>query len=272
MPANVRRTRIARALAYPYDRPSAPYVYFKGKAWSWSAESLRLCRSPSLTPVLAVGSNASPEQLFRKFGHIEALAIPVTCGYLHGHDVVYAAYMTAYGSVPATLIASAGCSVRIAVTWLDDATLDLMHQSEAVGVRTRYGRLEGLRCDGPLLYPPNPPVSGGLARALSTAFTYQSLTGTLAIDEAPVALAELSARGRRLTSLTQQGLQRRLRRWLEAERLGAGEPADPDFASWVDENTRCQARRARINRWLEQHRRDHPLAGFFDAATPGGSE
>ena len=99
-------------------------------------------------PVLAYGSNAAPEALFRKFGkyslHGNDGFIPVlkVCvvenlrsftvlqGQLEGFDVVYAALLTGYGSVPAALQASPGCACTVYVTYLTETQLQIMHRTE----------------------------------------------------------------------------------------------------------------------------------------------
>lgn len=259
------RARIARALAYPYHRPLAPYVFTGGRALPWCARNLERCRSADLTPVLAVGSNAAPEQLARKFGRAPTVVIPVTTGRLQDHDVVFAAYMTAYGSLPATLIRCPGCVVDTAITWLDQEALSLMHQTESVGAQTVFGQLEGLTLQG--------AVSTGPAnQVVDHAYTYRSCLGELAVAGRPVALWELGASDRPEPALTQQGLQRRLRRWMEPERLAGGTPAAESFAEWVLLNTGSADRREQITRWLQRHRIQTELPAFSPVSIARGSE
>ena len=75
---------ISRALDYPYSSPAYDFVLKKGSV-------ARLQDKSSLAgriPVLAIGSNRSPEQLLRKFSERDIL--PVTCIQLCGeYDVAY---------------------------------------------------------------------------------------------------------------------------------------------------------------------------------------
>ena len=51
------------------------------------------------TPVLALGSNAGPAQLARKFADLPHAAVPTLKAALTGFDVVYAPLVSSYGSV-----------------------------------------------------------------------------------------------------------------------------------------------------------------------------
>ena len=124
---------ISKALGYPYPYPTYDFVIDKGslnRLADWDSLEGRI-------PVLAIGSNKSPEQLLRKFGHEGFL--PVTFVKLCDYDVVYAAHMASYGSIPATLTASPGTIIEIAVTWLSKLQLEHMHETEAIGVNYDYG-------------------------------------------------------------------------------------------------------------------------------------
>ena len=59
----------------------------------------------TMTAVLAIGSNAGPSQLARKFPRetFPSAAVPVLRAMLRGHDVCYAPLISSYGSVTATL-------------------------------------------------------------------------------------------------------------------------------------------------------------------------
>ena len=66
-----------RALGYPYPLPSASYVIDKGEVFPLHANDAPL-RREGRTPVLAVGSNQSPEQIARKFPDPSWSEIPMT--------------------------------------------------------------------------------------------------------------------------------------------------------------------------------------------------
>lgn len=249
-----RASQIARALAYPYGRPYKPFVFQRGQCQPWADTGQEFAGQRTLTPVLAIGSNASTEQLRRKFGSSNAVRIPVTIGELHNHDVVYSAYMTGYGSIPATLIASPGTSVQVAITWLNQDLLATMHGTESLGAHTVYGCVTDLEMDESL--------SLGSSTPLDYAFTYHCCLGELSLAGVPVPLLELEATGRRYRPLAQQVLQRRLRRWLEPQRLRKQLAVDADFACWVARNTEDGERRALATDCLQQNRLDLTLPGF----------
>lgn len=94
------------------------------------------------TAVLAIGSNAGPSQLARKFPResFPEAAVPVLRAMLRGHDVCYAPLISSYGSVTATLHEAGGeggeeggdaTSVEVWVTFLSPDLLERMHETEA---------------------------------------------------------------------------------------------------------------------------------------------
>ena len=130
---------ILRALDYPYPYPAYDFVLDNG-----SVTPLQDRKSlEGRIPVLAIGSNRSPEQLLRKFGDQNFL--PVTCVKLFDYDVVYAAHITSYGSTPAVLAQSPGTIVDIAITWLTKVQLKRMHETEAIGINYDYGVSNSLK-------------------------------------------------------------------------------------------------------------------------------
>lgn len=84
------------------------------------------------TPVLAVGSNASPAQLLNKFAGARNVAIPVVKAHVFGLRLAFSAHINPAGYIPA--------GVRVAekpdrplhtwVTFLDDEQLQLMDSTE----------------------------------------------------------------------------------------------------------------------------------------------
>ena len=92
-------------------------------------------------PVLAIGSNAAPEVLERKFAHFpeeEDRAVLALTGRLHDFDVGFAAQPALYGSMPATLFPSPGTAVAATVLWVTPAQLTQLVWSE---ISYRLGRL-----------------------------------------------------------------------------------------------------------------------------------
>ncbi|MFK7963959.1 MAG: hypothetical protein AB8C46_08335 [Burkholderiaceae bacterium] len=264
-PGNVDRPGVARALAYPYGRPPRSFLFSAGEATELTVETMSAFsrqERQALTPVLAVGSNASPEQLRRKYGQAADVRIPVTLGWLSGADIAYCAYMTGYGSVPATLFQSAGVRVPLGITWLPPHELSRMHGTEAVGTHTDFGavRLDRLALSASLALPD--------AECPHEVFTYCSRLGLVAINDEPVGLAELGATGRTGLALTQQQLQRRVRRWSEAQHLAFAQVASgeagkrPDFAQWVSNNVRQQSLRDQVTSLLQASRIERPIQDF----------
>jgi gamma-glutamylcyclotransferase (GGCT)/AIG2-like uncharacterized protein YtfP len=134
-----RAERLHRALNYPYHWPGACYLYCDGEAHPVDE---RAARRESRTPVLAFGSNRSPDQLQRKFGALDAAsAILVEECVIDGFDVVHAARFTSYAALPAAMVPAPGVRVRVAVTWLDADQLEHMDLTEAVGVNYRRERI-----------------------------------------------------------------------------------------------------------------------------------
>ncbi|MEQ8355480.1 MAG: hypothetical protein RH942_08080 [Kiloniellaceae bacterium] len=176
------------AKGYPFAAPAGSYRYRDG-ASEPLAGPLDARLTAGRVPVVAHGSNRAPEQLHRKFGHLSGLdsEIPVTRAWLADHDVVYSAHMTRYGSISATLHEAPGTRVQVYVTWLTEAQLPRMHETEIGLGNYGYGRLGGLDLQ----------VEGGAK--LTEAFAYLSVHGCLADPEkagAPLALSAVPAEAR----------------------------------------------------------------------------
>lgn len=185
------------AKGYPYAAPPGSYLYRDGAADPLIGP-LDAALTAGRVPVVAYGSNRAPEQLHRKFGHLSgaASAIPVTRAWLNGHDVVYSAHMTRYGALSATLHEAPGTRVQVYVTWLTEAQLPRMHETEIGAGNYGYGRLAGIGL----------AVEGG--PQLSEAFCYLAVHGCLCDPEAPgapLALAAVPAERRRHRAVDQAG-------------------------------------------------------------------
>ncbi len=174
---------LARARGYPYAAPSHSYCY-RGGAVAEFDPAARAGR----TPVLACGSNRAPERLWDKFG--PGAEIPVETAVLADHDVVFSAHISSYGAVPATIYAAPGTRVSLAVTWLDDTQLDIMHESE-LGA----GNYGVVTLDGALV-----TLDSGDAPAEILA--YASRRGHFTHDGDAVALGAFGAVDRRLPQMT----------------------------------------------------------------------
>ena len=132
---------VRRALSYPFEIPSRSYVV-AGVRYEELPDGAPLPDVAGRHPVLALGSNQSPQQLIRKFKDRGLGPIPVVRGRLHDFDIVYAAHVAAYGSIPATLRHCPGAAVTLFVNWLDEAQLARMHETETATGNYHFGRLD----------------------------------------------------------------------------------------------------------------------------------
>ncbi len=196
---------LTRAFGYPYPVPDTPdYLFTNGQT-----KTLGQDFSPGdRVPVLAIGSNRSPQQLLRKYG--DTHDIPVTEIVLSNVDVGYCAYLTHYGSVPATLMHAPGTQATLKITWLTGEQLQLMHNTESVGPHTFFGTL---------------PI-GSLTigqQEYSEAYTYVSARGLYNIDGDARAVIDIPAQQRQHGSASQ-------REMLEAVWRTHG---DNSFEEWI---------------------------------------
>jgi len=197
---------VARALAYPYERPAD------------GDESVPPADVEGRTPLLAIGANASPPALAAKLGG--ASPVPSAPAWLSGFDVVYSAHFAPYGALPATLQHSPGTEVDVRMLWVTDDELGALHPTEG---NYRFGRLEGIDLrlrDGARLDAVN---------------AYLSRHGCLRLDGEEVALAAVPARRRRLPALDQRAALERTRALLAPDR---------DLASFVSGHVEDPALRA----------------------------
>ncbi len=145
-------------------------------------------------PVLAFGSNASPEGLERKFGHFpeeDDRTVLALTGRLHDFDVGVAAQVALYGSMPATLFPSPGTAVCATVLWVTPTQFVQLAWAEMsywLGkLRTRF------------------EVDEGDAH-FDEVIAFVSRFGAFCVDGHPVALAAIPASGRTAEALAQEQL------------------------------------------------------------------
>ena len=124
-----------RAISYPYFAPNYSFSFYKGKFFKGISDDLN-----NRIPILSVGSNRSPYQLKRKFSLNQNIC--VTPATLYDSDVVFAASLSSYGSMPATQWPSKGTEVDLNVLWLNEEQLEIMHLSEALGVAYNFVKLK----------------------------------------------------------------------------------------------------------------------------------
>jgi hypothetical protein len=134
------------------------------------------------TPVLAVGSNASPAQLLAKFrGTAASPVVPLTWASAAGVGVGVGAFVSRWGYVPAAPVFDRTATSRLAVIWLDDEQLAVVDTTEGGYERHVLRDGDDRGCTVRL-------ESGELLAACGI---YVSRTGVLAdaADGAPLALA-----------------------------------------------------------------------------------
>ncbi|GAB6052955.1 hypothetical protein JCM17960_17750 [Magnetospira thiophila] len=217
---------IELALRYPYGLPHSSYVLTAAGPQPWTAD---VCLE-GRTPVLAVGANQASERLAMKFPELrDREQIPVQRGTLDGFDAVYSAHFSVYGSIPATLHPLPGGTVTLCVTWLTQAQLPVMHQSEAVGKNYDFVVLEGA-C-----------FRSEQGTEVPRPFTYLSRRGAWAPEGLPIGLAAVSATGRPYGALTQMQVQE-----LARLRLSPRDTLGSFVAATIDDRDLRQSRTARL--------------------------
>lgn len=182
---------VDRALGYPYDIPIHSYLIRNGTAHPWDERYPLSGR----TPVLACGSNQSPTQLARKFPFGD---VPVMAGWLNDYDSVYSAHFTTYGSIAATYHHGPGLRSRQMITWLDEAQLKTMHETEALGVNYDFVTFQNI------------VFTSDCTQHITKAHAYQSIRGPLKINALPVGLQAIDCKNAPYPRLNQKALQNRI--------------------------------------------------------------
>ena len=124
-----------KAISYPYEAPTSSFTFKNGKFYQGIHISLK-----GRVPIISIGSNRSPYQLKNKFGIEENLC--VTPAKLYNSVIVYAASMSAYGSIPATQWPCEGSVSYLNLLWLKKDQLQTMHLSEGLGIAYNYVELD----------------------------------------------------------------------------------------------------------------------------------
>jgi hypothetical protein len=188
-----RRTEvIERALGYPFAVPDRSFALVEGRrAALQEAEVDRAAR----LPLLAYGSNAAPAVLARKLGP-EAEPVQVIRATLRGFDAVYSGHVSAYGSVPATLLPSPCTELATFVAYLTEVQLKLVSETEP---NYELNRISGLSC------------RLEVGEEVVEAHAYLSRHGCLLRAGAPVAVREVPARRRAFAEMSQRQVLDHLR-------------------------------------------------------------
>jgi len=195
---------VDHAKAYPFHIPARSYV-LHGDGHRELLEGEPMPDLAGRFPVIACGSNQSPEQLGRKFSDKSRGPIPVLKVTVKDFDAVYSPHFSNYGSVPATLHHTPGTHVELFANWLTEEELTRMHETEAVGMNYDFGRLDGIHME----------TEGG--DTLHWAYAYIGRRGSLTHQGEPLALAEVPATARRWTAMTQTDVLHMTRDRLQPE-------------------------------------------------------
>jgi hypothetical protein len=206
-PREATREILDRGLRYPWYRPAASYLLREdGQATPLAelepaerdavAERHTGAGSGRVT-LLAYGSNGAPKSLALKVAHHEDPAdreVLAVTGEVHDLDVVASAAVTIYGAMPATIAASPGTAVRVAMLRLTPAQFESIALGE---MPYRIGRIGGLEFTAD---EDVPDVDIG------TPLVLVSRWGAFAPDGEPAALAAIPARERRFRAWEQSEL------------------------------------------------------------------
>ncbi|MGD2133895.1 MAG: hypothetical protein PVI23_13955 [Maricaulaceae bacterium] len=189
--SEITEEQITRALAYPFDPHPEPFLFAHGEVRPLDHAAPDLFKGR--TPILAVGSNASPKRLTEKFG-AEAV-IPVSFAVVEDHVVAHSAKFTSYGSMPATLHVWSGARARVHATWLTDDQLAAMDATESLGVEYERVEMDAILLDAP-----------GADHAPQT---YLSIVGAIGLNGVPMVSASAACAGEVPPRFTQHDAQSR---------------------------------------------------------------
>lgn len=184
----------AHGTRYPWRRPARSYLLRDGEAEPVDAEAIARHTCGDRVPLLAFGSNVAPRNLSLKFAHHDDAAdreVLVLAGALHELDVVAAAAVALYGAMPATLAASPGTRVRVAVLLVNARQLETLVWGE---MPYRLGWLDGA------------PFVSDEEVELDAPLAFVSRWGAFLPDGKPAPLAAIEAGGRRWRAWEQREL------------------------------------------------------------------
>jgi hypothetical protein len=137
---------------YPFGVPRESYLWKYGEVLPF--ENFGEAEATGRIAVLAIGSNASPRQLTRKFlgqpwvpedGPESEIAVARVT--VVGIDVVYSAHQAGYGSIPVTVVDSPGTKVSLFITWLTNRQFERMNETERLGSHYLLRAIDGVEDD-----------------------------------------------------------------------------------------------------------------------------
>ncbi|RED48623.1 hypothetical protein [Aestuariispira insulae] len=212
-----RSERLSKARDYPYAFPRQSFIYHDSEIRPFNQVA-----TEGRIPVLAIGSNQSPVRLTQKYGHLRNQQIPVQRAELDDFDIFYCAHITSYGAVGAMLQHCPGARVDLAVNWLNEEQLEIMHATEG---NYAFCRLENLALalDG--------------QGTLDQAYVYVGTAGHMILQDQPVAMAAVSCRNRRHPASSTAALLSRIHKMhdleLDEDAFILQLVEDPDFRRFV---------------------------------------
>lgn len=155
--------------------------------------------------MLASGSNASPQQLARKFARFQGAIVPVLKAQLVDFDAVYSAHFSSYGSIPATFCYSPGTILNTFITYLTRSQLDRMHKTEGIGVNYCFARLDQVQL----------AIENQIT--LDKVQFYLSLHGCLCLNNSAIGLTAISAENRKFIQMNELDLLKDVVQYLEPD-------------------------------------------------------
>jgi hypothetical protein len=174
-------------LEYPFAVPSDSFLWMASRAEPLSSSEFVHELITQRHAVLAIGSNASPAQLTRKFSDERFVdpaspngRIPVLRAVAEGVDVVYGAHLAEYGSLPATLLDTPGTRAHVFVTWLTSMQLERMNETEGLGHSYQLRQIGGVRSHG---------------EVVDAAMSYVTVGGVAVLGGGPLGLVSINASG-----------------------------------------------------------------------------
>lgn len=207
-----------RAIGYPWERPPGSCLVADANVEPLaSADGSRreivdsYVDDAARIPLLAYGANASPGRLALKLAHLpdEHRSALILAGELRGFDVGAAAQPPVFSSIPATLVASPGTRVRVAVLFLTPVQFTTLWWTEHSYKVGALGGIE-LMCD---------EVHGPITRVVA----FVSRHGALCVAGHPVTMAAIPASDRRYVAMSQVELMETEARLLLGEEATAHE-------------------------------------------------
>ena len=223
---------VSWALAYPFDVPRGSFLYVNGavfpfgpyRAETWADDwvlvedqttEIRILLNrleiaddqteSARIPVIACGSNASPQRLKQKFDRdLPGAVVPTFRVTLTNYTVVFAAKFTEYGSVPATLAYTPGTRSDVYVNLLTPDQLGIMDGTETLGVSY----------DRPVL--DDAAVEAEDGSVFQHVHAYISRHGCFTPHGKPVSLAGVESRGNPFSVMEQADVQHAAKRLLDS--------------------------------------------------------